>query len=86
MSKRIKIKSEQNLRYNLTIWSKNDDDFDIRNEISENVTLVQLIDSLGNVNRAISIVWYWIFDSKYKKAIFLTQELLGVICSPSIGK
>ena len=67
-----KIKVEQNLQYNLTIRKKNDA-FDILNDISEVATLVQLMDSLGNVNRAISIVGYWIFDSKYKKALFLTQ-------------
>ena len=44
MSNRRKIKGEQNLRYNLTIWKKNDA-FDILNDISENVTLVQLMDS-----------------------------------------
>ena len=60
MTKRRKIKGEHNLRYNLTIWKKNDA-FDILNDISENVTLVQLMDSLGNVNRAISIVGTWIF-------------------------
>ena len=45
---RIRIKREQNLQYNLTIWKKNNH-FDILNETSEDVTLVQLIDSLGNV-------------------------------------
>ena len=50
-----RIKGEQNLQCNLTIWKKNDA-FDILNYISEDVTLVQLIDSLGNVNNAISIV------------------------------
>ena len=44
------------------------------------------MDSLGNVNHAISIVGYWIFVSKYKKAIYLTQEFLDIICSPSIGE
>ena len=29
---------------------------------SENVTLVQLMDSLGNMNHAISVVRYWIFE------------------------
>ena len=62
MTNRRKIKGEHNLRYNLTIWKKNDA-FDILNDISENVTLVQLMDSLGNVNHAISIVGHWIFDS-----------------------
>ena len=60
--------------------------FDIRNYISENVTLVQLVYSIGNVNHAISIVGHWIFDSNCKKALFLTQEDLDIICSPYIGK
>ena len=85
MSNRRRIKGEQNLRYNLTIWKKNDA-FDILNDISENVTLVQLMDSLVNMNHATSIVGHWIFDSNYKKALCLTQELLDLICSPSIGK
>ena len=54
--------------------------------MSESVTLVQLMDSLGNANHAISIVGNWIFDSNYKKALCLTQELFDLICSPSIGK
>ena len=78
MSNRRKIKGEHNLRYNLTIWNKNDA-FYILNCISENVTLVHLIDSLGNVNHAISIVGHWIFDSNHQKALFLTQELLDLI-------
>ena len=55
MSNRRKIKVEQNLRYNLMIWSKNDA-FYILNEISEFFTLVQLLESLGNENLAIIIV------------------------------
>ena len=78
MKNRRKLKCEQNLQYNLTIWKKNDD-FDILNYISEDVTLVQLMDSLGNVNNAISIVGYWIFDSNYNKSLFLTQESLDII-------
>ena len=62
MANRRKIKGKHNLRYNLTIWKKNDA-FDVLNDISENVTLVQLMDSPGNVNHAISIVGPWIFDS-----------------------
>ena len=72
MSNRRKIKGEQNLIYNMTIWRENDA-FDILNDISENVTLVQLMDSIGNVNHSISIVGHWIFDSNYKKALCLTQ-------------
>ena len=84
MKNRRKIKGEQNLRYNLTIWKKNNG-FDILNDIIEDVTLVQLIDLLENGNHDISIVGHWIFDSNYKKSLFFTQELLDIICSPSIG-
>ena len=73
MTNRRKIKVEYTLRYNLTIWKK-EDAFDILNYISEDVTLVQLMYSLGNSNHATSIVGNWIFDSKYKKAIFLHKN------------
>ena len=56
---------------------------DIRKDISEHVTLVQLMDSLGNVNHAISVVGYCIFDSNYKKALVLNRESLDRICDPS---
>ena len=39
--------------------------YDIMTEISEHVTLVQLMHSLGNVNHAISVIGYWIFESNY---------------------
>ena len=73
MKNRRKIKGEQNIRYNMTIWKKNDA-FDILNDMSENVTLVKLMDSLGNSNHAISIVGRWIFYSNYKKALFLHKN------------
>ena len=85
MTSRRKIKGEQNLRYNMTIRKKNDA-FDILNDMSENVTLVQLMDSLGNMSHAISIVGHWIFDSNFKKALCLTQESLDIIFSPLIGE
>ena len=72
MTNRMKIKGEHNLRYNLKVWKKNDA-FGIINNVSEYVTLVQLMDSLGNVNHAISILRYWIFDSNYRKLLCLTQ-------------
>ena len=55
-------------------------------EISENVTLVQLMYLLGNVNHAISIVGNWIFDSNYEKALVLNRASLDMICSPSVGE
>ena len=63
----------KNLQYNLTICEKKDN-FDILNDISEDVTLVQLVDSLENVNHAINVVEYWIFDSSHKKALCFTKE------------
>ena len=48
------------------------DAFDILNYISEYVTLVQLMKTLVNVNRGISLVGHWIFDTNYKKALYLT--------------
>ena len=72
MTNIMHIKVEQHLRYNLKVSHKNDA-FDILNNISEYVTLVQLMDSLGNVNHDISIVRYCIFDSNYVKALCLTK-------------
>ena len=60
--------------------------YDITKDISENFTLVQLMYSLGNVNYAISVVGYWIFDSNYKKALVLYRESLDIICYPYVGE
>ena len=62
------------------------DYFDILTNISEHVTLVQLMDSLGNVNRAIFVVGYWILDSNYEKALVLNRESFDIICAPSVGE
>ena len=43
MSNIRKVKGEHNLRYNQTIWKKNDA-FDILNDIREMFILVQLMD------------------------------------------
>ena len=55
-------------------------------EISGPVTLLQLMDSLGNVNCDISVVGYWIFESNYKRAFVLNIESLDLICDPSVGE
>ena len=55
-------------------------------DISTNFTLVQLMDSLGNVNHAITVVGNWIFDSNYEKALFLNRASLDMICAPSVGE
>ena len=60
--------------------------YDIMTDISEHVTLVQLMDYLGNVNHAISVVGYWIFDSNHEIALVLNRESLDMICALSVGK
>ena len=62
------------------------DQFDILREIHENFTLVQLMESVGNVNYALSVVGYFISDFNYKKALPLTLYLLNLICSPLVGE
>ena len=43
-------------------------------DLCENVTLVQLMDSLVNVNHAISVVEHWIFYSNYKRSHVINRE------------
>ena len=85
ITNRREIKGEQNLRYNMRIYKKHYA-FDILNNVSEYATLVRLMDSVVNVNRDISIVRYWVFESKYNKALCLTQESLYLTFSPSVGE
>ena len=61
-------------------------DYEILEKISTNVTLVQLMDSLGNVNHAISVVGSWIFDSNDERSPVLNKASLDMICAPSIGE
>ena len=44
------------------------------------------MDSLGNVNHAISVVGSWIFDSNYERALVFNKESLDMICATSIGE
>ena len=44
------------------------------------------MDSLGNVNHAISVVGSWIFDSNDEKALVLNKASLDMICAPSVGE
>ena len=61
-------------------------EYKILEDISANVTLVQLMDSLENVNRVISVVGSWVFDSNYERALVLNKASLDMICAPSVGK
>ena len=60
--------------------------FKILTDISQHVTLVQLIDSLGNVNHSISVVGCCIFDSNYERSLVLNKEYLDMIFAPSVGE
>ena len=61
------------MHYSLVKYKKKGS-HDILKDISENFTLVQLMDYLENVNHAISVVGYWIFESNNKKALVLNRE------------
>ena len=47
--------------------------YDILTDTSEDVTLVHLMYSLGNVNHAIGVFGYYIFDPNYEKALVLNK-------------
>ena len=79
------MKGEPKVNYSLVKFKKKGS-YNMMKYINENVTLVQLMDSLGNVNRDISVVGYWIFDSNYKKALFLYRESMNIICAPYFGE
>ena len=60
------IKGDQHLCYKLEHWNKIDY-FDITNNFSKYVTLVQIMDYTGNVNHAYSVVGKWILIQITKK-------------------
>ena len=60
--------------------------YDILIDKSEYVTLLQLIYSLGNMNHAISVFGYWIYDSNYEKALVINIESLDMSFDPSVGE
>ena len=57
-------KGEARVHYKLIKYKKKGE-YKILEDISANFTLVRLMDSLVNVNRAISVVGGWIFYSNY---------------------
>ena len=59
-------KVDHNLHMNIKRW-KVKGRFDILNDNIKNITLVQLVDKVGNVNHSVSIFVHWIFDKNYKK-------------------
>ena len=79
------IKGEPKVHYSLIKYKKMVS-YAILTYISEHVTLVQLMDTLGNVNSVISVLGYWIFDSNYEKSLVLNRESLNMICAPFDGE
>ena len=65
-------KGEPTVHYNMIKYNKMGE-YKILEDISENVTLVQLMYSLVNVNHAISVVGKWKFDSNYEKALVINR-------------
>ena len=63
---------EQRLRFNITQWWVKGR-FYIIHDINKNVTSVQCMDIVVNVNHKFIIVLYWIFYSNYKKSLLLTS-------------
>ena len=83
-NKKINV-GEARMQYTLIKYKKMRE-YKILEDISENVTLVQLMDSMVNVNHSISVVVNWIFDSNYEKALVLKRASLYMICAPSVGE
>ena len=81
----MRNKGEPRVHYSLERIKKKGE-YEILNNISANVTLVQLMDSIGNVNHAISVVGSWIFDSNYERALVLNKTSLDMMCAPSVGE
>ena len=76
-------KSEARVHYNLMKYKKLGN-YKILEDIGANFTLVHLMDSIVNVNHAISVVGNWIFDSNYEIALVLNKASLDMICAPSV--
>ena len=79
-NKKINV-GETRVHYNLIKYKKIRE-YKILEDISENVNLVQLMDTLLNVNHSISVVGNWIFDSNYEKSLVLNRASLDMIFTP----
>ena len=57
--------------------------FDILNNFIKHVTLVQIMDSVGNVNHSVSVFGKWIFDSNCQQYFPLNIYSLNLMCACS---
>ena len=85
MLNRKRNKGETRVHYKLMKYKKMSE-YKLLEDISANVTLVQLMDLLGNVNHSIIVVGSWIFDSNYERSLVLNKALLDMICDPYVGE
>ena len=85
MLNRKRNKGEARVHYKLIKYKKKGD-YKILEDVSANITLVQLMDSIVNVNHDISVVGNWIFESNYEIALVLNKASLDMICAPSVGE
>ena len=69
----------------ITLINEKQGSFEILHDISGFFTLAQLMENIGNVNNAVSIVGYLIFDSNHKFELLLVIYLLNCVLSPSVG-
>ena len=70
----------------ITLRNEKNGQFDILHDISEHVTLIQLMESVGDYNNAVIIVGYLILEYNYKYVLPLTLDSLNIICSPTLGE
>ena len=82
---RKRNKGEARVHYKLIKYKKKGG-YKILEDVSANITLVQLMDSIGNFNHAIIVVGNCIFDSNYERALNLNKASLDMICAPSVGE
>ena len=68
-----KIKGEPKVHYSLKEYKKNGS-YDIMTDISENFTLVQLMDYLGNANHAIIVVGTGYLTQTTKEHLYLIEN------------
>ena len=85
MKNQVSNPGDKHLHYNIKKL-KNQGSCDIIHDISDNFTLVQLMDTVVNVNYVVSIVGYCIFDPNYKFSLLLKIYSLNHICSPLVGE
>ena len=72
---REKNKGGKRLHYKIQIWRVKGG-FDILNDINENATSVQLMDTVVNLNHLVITVIYWIFDSNDKKITSIDNVII----------